>query len=681
MLTALNLPVVLETSSGDLIEELFIPALQEAVTYDRGVGYFSSGWLQIAARGMLALASRGGHARWITSPILSKTDWEALQQGEAATHDPILRQALARNLADLGRDLEKQTLSALAWMVADNLLEFRLALPIGKLDGDFHDKFGIFTDPEGNRISFSGSYNESIQGTRNYESLKIFSSWNPAFAPLVAYEAERFERLWQNADPNVRVMTLPEAAHAHILQLRTDTRPYPVPSSPQLTTVEAGTPWTRVDRPLRDYQEAAIQAWFDHGCQGFLEMATGTGKTITALAASVRLFEREHRLAVIVAAPYQHLVDQWRDESAGFGYHPILAYASRKSWLNNLNQQIIEFNHAARPFMSVITTHTTFISAAFQQSLARLKGPVLLIADEAHHLGATRSQHQLPPHIPFRLALSATPDRWFDDAGSAVLRAYFGETVFSLPLEQAIGISLTPYYYHPHLIELTVDELQQYQELSEKIAKISNVDADEIQDALKMLLIKRANLLNNAENKFAYLAKLMDQEPDLQYTLFYCTPEQIDRVVELLGVGKSLRIHTFTAQEDMKERRQLLDQFGSGLLQGLVAMRCLDEGVDVPATRTAYILASSSNPREFIQRRGRILRKAAGKEFAVIHDLIATPPLTARLSLDERTFRTEQSIVRRELSRFAEFARVARNKHRALEVIWPLAEYYQLLDI
>lgn len=171
---------------------------------------------------------------------------------------------------------------------------------------------------------------------------------------------------------------------------------------------------------LRDYQAEAIDAWFAHGCCGLLEMATGTGKTITALAASARLWEQQRRLAVIIAVPYQHLVDQWH-EAVAFGYKPILAYQGRSRWSGELSLQVTEFNAGYRDFISVIVTHTTFSSPAFQQSVARLGAPSLLIADEAHHLGAERSRQSYPDGIPFRLALSATPDRWFDEPGSEAL--------------------------------------------------------------------------------------------------------------------------------------------------------------------------------------------------------------------------------------------------------------------
>lgn len=684
-----NFPSLLTTSDANIIEDFFIPALRASVRYDRGVGFFSAGWLRITAEGMAVFAENSGHARWVTSPILSAEDWEALLLGESARTDEILRRSLERNLDALEHELREHTLSALAWLVADGILDFKLALPRNKLErGDFHDKFGVFTDAEGNQVSFNGSYNDSIQGTRNYESIKIFRSWEPTFAAFVGADAERFERLWNNEDPNVQVFDLPEAARKRIVRLRTQDRPYAEPDWDKLH--EAQSPYHIVPLPasihipasttLREYQEQAIDAWFAHSCQGLLEMATGTGKTITALAASARLYERETRLAVIIAVPYQHLVDQWAEEAQPFGYRPILAYRSKARWLNDLNHQIIDFNSGYRNFISVIVTHATFIHPDFQGSLARLQGPALFIADEAHHLGAERSRQSYPGSIAFRLALSATPDRWFDDMGTAVLRAYFGETVFSLPLEDAIGLSLTPYYYYPHLVSLTDEELEEYQALSLKIARVMGREDEESQEILKMLLIRRADLLNKAVNKLVVLSELVDAQPKIEHTLFYCAPGQIDQVVSLLGWEKGLLVHKFTAEEDTEERQQLLGGFASGEWQALVAMKCLDEGVDVPNTRTAFFLASSSNPREFIQRRGRILRKAPGKEFSIIHDLLAVPPDIWPTSQNSPTFESERSIMRRELQRFKEFANPALNKHQALDVIWDIATRYGLRD-
>lgn len=678
-------PVAMNTSSDDLAQDFFVPALSRAVRYDRAVGYFSSAWLRDNAQGMLGFATNSGRGRWVTSPILSEEDWEALQSGDAARRDPALHQALERNIADLAEILEKDTLSALAWMVADGILTFRLALPRNKLErGDFHDKFGVFTDPEGDQISFNGSYNDSIQGSRNYESIKIFCSWEPHFTPLVKADVNRFEQLWNNMDPNVRVFDMPEAAREQILQLRGPTRPYPKPAWIKDEHVLESRRIYGSIRPvipghvvLRDYQVEAIQAWFDNDCQGLLEMATGTGKTITALAASVRLYEHERKLALVISCPYRHLVDQWYEEARSFGYAPLRAYESRNKWLDELNERVISYNYGDTDRLCVITTHTTFSTEHFQNTIERIEGPTLLIADEAHHLGAETGRQHLPEKVNCRLALSATPDRWFDDQGTVALREYFGETVYTLSLGDAIGVSLTPYYYYPILVELTEEELEEYRVLSAKIGQLMARLGDKEDEQLTQLMVKRSRLLNSAENKLEVISEQLDKQTDLSHTLFYCAPGQIDDVVRTLGWEKKLQVHRFTAKEDLQTRRDLLESFADGELQALAAMHCLDEGVDVPSTRTAYILASSSNPRQFIQRRGRVLRKSPGKHSASIYDLITVPPPR---ELGELELKAERSILRRELGRFAEFADSALNTQSAYEVIWDLADQYGVLD-
>ncbi len=674
-----NFPPTIDTSSADIIADFFVPALSSSTRYDRGVGFFSAAWLRLTAEGMITFAANGGHARWVTSPILSQEDWDALRDGEAARESVVLRRALERNILDLETALRRDTLSALAWMVADEILDFRLALPRNKLaGGEFHDKFGVFEDVDGHRISFNGSYNESEQGTRNYESIKIFSSWNEAFAPLVDADATRFERLWENQDPNVQVFTLPDAARANILKLRTEQRPYPAHNRLLLQQSSALVPHLPDEFALRDYQSEAIEAWFKNNCQGLLEMATGTGKTRTSLAGMVRYYERDRRLAVIIAVPYQHLVDQWLDDARDFGLNPVLAYKNKSDWLDKLYEQVLEYNRGDRKVVSVITTHTTFIDTDFQEIISKLRSSALFIADEVHHLGAERSRVALPENISARLALSATPDRWFDDVGTAALRGYFGETVFQFTLSDAIqrGI-LVPYTYYPRLVELTLDEMAEYQQMSEQIAKLvamlASKDNDGLQQRLERLLMQRARLLNSASEKLVALRSLIDQAPDATHTLFYCSPDQIEEVCRIVGWEYGWRINRFTAEESNDVRLQLLADFDREDIQALVAMKCLDEGVDVPSTRTAYVLASSSNPREFIQRRGRILRRAPNKEEATIYDFIVVPPQSW---YSQTNSASDKGIIERELRRFKEFADSARNKHQALDIVWDIANQY-----
>ena len=404
----------------------------------------------------------------------------------------------------------------------------------------------------------------------------------------------------------------------------------------------------------------------------------GTGKTITALSALAKLKKEKENLFVVIACPYQHLVDQWYAEAIRFGFEPILAYKNTATWVNRLNTALVRYNYGVRDVVCTITTQTTFIADTMQKLLSKLKRSAVLIADEVHHLGAERGRKRLTDVFNYRLGLSATPNRWFDESGTTALRTYFGDTVYEFSLDKAIKMGyLCPYYYHPHLVELTDEEFEEYERLTERISKLYHqVESGETSEVLERLLIKRATLLNRAENKLTKLTELLTDKTDsLHHTLFYCASGRIVPVLELL-TDLGLRVAKFTAEESAAERQELLQMFASGHLQALVAMRCLDEGVDVPSTRTAYILASSSNPKEFIQRRGRILRQSAGKEHAEIHDLIAVPPINYR-QYSTSTFRTERKIIGRELKRFNEFAGMALNKFEARDKIWELAKNYK----
>jgi SNF2 family DNA or RNA helicase len=294
----LKLPKTLDTSTADIIEDFFVPVLSRAIRYDRGVGYFSSGWLRVAARGMVKFAANGGRARWVTSPILSEGDWEALQVGDAARYDPILRAAIVRNIDDLARTLEQETLSALAWMVADEILTFKLALPQNKLEGgDFHDKFGVFTDATGNQVSFNGSYNESIKGTRNYESIKVFCSWEEGFIPLVQADKARFERLWNDQDPNLQVFNLPEVAREKIMNLRKGKRPYA-----RIYDTKWRETTLNLPHSLRPYQWTGVQ-FLTTSDACLLADEMGLGKTVQVAVALETLFRQGNLNRVLIISP------------------------------------------------------------------------------------------------------------------------------------------------------------------------------------------------------------------------------------------------------------------------------------------------------------------------------------------------------------------------------------------
>ncbi len=691
--TELTLPKTLDTSTADIIKDFFVPVLTRATRYERGVGFFSSSWIRLAAKGLLGLVHNQGRAHWITSPILNEADWKALWTGDQARRDAVLRTALFRNIDALAQDLEQDTLSALAWMIADDILDFRLALPRNKLDNEFHAKFGIFIDTQGNQIAFNGSYNDSITGTRNYEEIDIFCSWAEGQMDWVERRKEQFQRLWDNQDVNVRVLELPEAAREKIIKLRSNERPYKVPDWVKVPVIQENFGTYLISRPqkpqlpsdviLRGYQLEAIEAWFDNQCRGIFEMATGTGKTITALAASVRLFDIQRRLLLVITCPYKHLVSQWTTEAQKFNFHPIPVAESRTKWESEVVRNLQNFQRGQANLVTLVTTNDALHSGILPQILRPLWSEALLIIDEAHYAGAPKMLTALPQNVPYRLGLSATPIRHYDEDGSEAILSYFGNIAFSLPLEKAIGPYLTPYYYHAIPVEIVDEEFAEYSNLTRKLYRyMYSSEESELSEAAQIIAIKRARVLNNSVAKLDWLRNNIDTYARLQHTLFYVGERSFAEVRSLLGFEKRIRIHEFTQKQNNKERAEILEQFEKGRLQALIAMKCLDEGVDVPPTRTAYFLASSSNPREFVQRRGRVLRRSPGKEYATIYDLIAIPPREyIDQGQDNPDFKAIKAVIRREYRRVKEFARLAKNHYQSLDEMFEIADKLDLLDV
>lgn len=680
-LKEISLKYEYRSDGADLVKDFYTPCLRNATQYWRAVGYFTSNGLALNAVGLAKFLQNDGRIRLVTGRRLMEDDIEAIRSGyDTRNQTPTSPPETSFE------EVSQNRLTLLTWLVAHKRLDVKIAYPsdtdIDNSQAMYHEKIGVFLDNTENAIAFAGSQNETVGGLlSNFESFDVHWSWDTK--QRVQQKIDNFTRLWDNKTEKLEVVDFPIAVardlllYQHVYPTGQDQTP---PDSQQV--IESTASYLPNDLVLRTYQSEAIDAWFENGCRGLWEMATGTGKTITALSALARLREEKDHLFVLIVCPYQHLVDQWYEEVVRFGFEPIRAYKSSRIWVNQVNNALGLHNWRVSKDVWVITTHTTFISNNMQTILSGMKSTTVIVADEVHHLGAKRRREKLIDSFDYRLGLSATPNRWFDDAGTNVLKAYFGETVYDFPLGKAIQEGyLCQYYYHPHLIELTDEEFEEYEHLTERIAKFYHqVDSDEPNAALERLLIKRATLLNRAENKLAKLTELLEGKIDLlHHALFYCALGRIVPVLELL-TNLGLRVAKFTAEESTDDRRELLEMFASGHLQALVAMKCLDEGVDIPSTQTAYILASSSNPKEFIQRRGRILRKAHGKKHAEIYDLIAVPPLESR-QYANATFNTERKIVERELKRFSEFAGTALNQFRAREKIWELAKDYNLIDI
>ena len=688
----LNIDFEYRSDTQDIVQEFYIPCLSVSTEYYRAVGYFTSDSLELVARGLEALIKKEGRMFLVASPFMKKEDIEALEEGYSKRED-IISQSLTNQIPDLLNDLEAfsaRRWECLSWMIANGNLEVKIAVPRNNnCDfGIYHEKIGLFQDSQGRRIAFSGSANETAGGlVNNFESIDVYRSW--VETDRVERKWNNFQKLWSNTTDNLKIFPFPKACKEKLIRLSPDTAPtiYISNSGHSMATEGPDIPYGLT---LRDYQKEAINNWFSNNGRGTLKMATGSGKTIIALSAILRLVKKVQLQVAIVVCPFRHLVTQWDEEARKFGFNPILAFQSRESWDGLLNSRLYNIDSDKSECLIIITTNRTFASSAFQSKLRYLPQKTIIVADEAHNLGAKRLRNCLPDQVRFRLALSATPERWFDEEGTEAIFDYFGKVLepeFTLKDALKAG-ALVPYRYYPVLVELTEDELEVYLDLSAKIAKaFTDSDDDEPNDRLTALLMQRARLIATAKNKMVKLRELMSQKREEDHMLIYCGDgkveveedvelyRHVEAVCKLLGQDLGIRVARFTAETSMDDRKAKIQQLDQGILQGLVAIRCLDEGVDIPSIKTAVILASSGNPRQFIQRRGRILRRNPGKDAATVYDMIVVPPKETTSSESER------NLLKKELRRFVEFADLAQNSGTARAEILELQSQFGLLDI
>lgn len=666
----------------DIVNDFLAPALSSAITYDRLAGYFNSGALAAASRGISDFVANGGKMRVLASPQLSTRDIEALKT-PVKMHErlSIFQNALMRGVLESDRladQFERDHVGAMAWMLREGQLEIRIALASEDNFEDtlFHQKVGLITDQEGSKVSFSGSINETAAGwTKNIEEFKVFRSWQEGEVEFIRHDLDLFERYWNlESNSKYRVVSLEKAVENELVKLA------PANFSDLRLARKKNTHQAAPEAPkfeLRDYQKAAVEAWTDNGFQGTLEMATGTGKTKTALACFERALEANPKMLTVITAPYQHIAAQWAKE---FSAHEPLFLANESDWRGSLHRAINECTLEVRSGLVVISVQNSASTDDFLNYVAKAKTAglqTLLIADEVHGLGSTQSQQALSLEYSLRLGLSATPSRWFDEEGSKVLEKYFGGSVFKFTIQDALswinpldGLTpLCPYTYNPIFVELDANELEDYEEITKKILKLLSYREDpDVANRLANLNYARADIVKEARNKLPALKRMLSNTDNVRRSIIYCNNfEQMDAAQEILR-DLGIRYRRFTGEEGTRplkkyngysERDWALRDFGNDDIEVLIAIKCLDEGVDIPSATTGYILASSGNPREFIQRRGRLLRRYPGKTMANVVDFVVRPSTSIENDLDLKIY--EKSIFQKELSRIEDFSQTASN--------------------
>ena len=697
------------TGRNDVVAEFYVPAYERAQLYCRASGYFTSSSLTLIGRGLEAFVERGGVLRLIASPQLEEDDIADIERGYELRD--VFQRATMRVLEGSHSEIVLDGLSTIGRLIAQGQLDIKLAFVSGRHGfGIYHEKIGYFRDGAEDVIAFTGSSNETYGGlVANFESIDVYQSWITGEAERVSGIVDDFDDLWFDRTPELEVTAFPEVAREKLLSIARD-RPTPtsLPGADDAWLEEepADMPGGMLRVPpsleAREYQRDAIHKWLSNRGRGILKMATGTGKTKTALMAASRIARvearRDQALVVVIAAPFQHLVDQWLEELESFGTTPIGVYESSKKWIPVVSDAFDAIRLRGSSGVVLVTTNASLALDAFQDLLGRVNAPLLFIGDEVHNLGSERMARFLPTNATYRMGLSATPERYMDEAGTQRLFDYFGPVVFEIDLAEAIALgALCHYNYFPRTVELDDDEMEAYAALSTQIAALLGSEEcldDAAGDSpLGQLLRKRSAILGHAAGKLPEFERDLQRHRNDWFQLVYCAegkrPEfagrlepasnQVSDTLELVGGKLGLSAHDYVSNTPRSERRALLRRFATGDdLRVLVAMRCLDEGVDIPEARIAYLLASSSNPRQFIQRRGRLLRQVPGEEkIAVIYDYLAIPQRIAAETISD----TERSLVRRELERAMEFAEQANNYAECLAMLRPVKERYGMLDI
>ena len=711
MLRKLGLRTNYSSESDDLYSDFFLPALSEATNYRRAVGFFSLGVLLNAPAAMSRLVEGTGRIELIFGKLVAAEDFEAIRAGvlEPWTGEELPRfdELLERS----GGSLLEHRIRLLAWLFKARRLEMKVAL---RPRGMFHQKIGLLEDGLGDVISFSGSMNETLSALDprfNSEEITVFRSWNEGQREYVESHAAGFARLWSgDTGSSTVICELPEAIREGLdfVSARFPDQPSPEAEDRAVSAFlekRAGAAASRPAVPetlygnpfaMREHQLRALRAWSDNGCNGILELATGAGKTITALFAAAKTVESNEGIALIVAVPYQDLADQWCEELRQFNILALKCYGSRSDWEPIAQAYLRRNREQQREFLAVVVVNRTLGTDHFQAFAGQLdKSRLFFIGDECHHHGAAGFVDKLLPGARFRLGLSATPFHYLNEEANERLRLVYDRSVFQYSLADAVHDEvLTPYEYFPIPVELTRSEAQDYLELSNQISRAFAAGKDDSAGAggakLKSLLMRRARLVGAAENKMVELEALLGREKVESHSLFYCSdgrtridddgdddadPMQTKQryAVAQALTRRGIRVSPFTSDENRWQRRQILSGFRSGEIEAMVAIRCLDEGIDVPACRTAYLIASSRNPRQFVQRRGRILRRSPGKDRARIYDFVVVMP-EGHGTADN----VDVDFLRNELGRVADFARHSLYPASSIEPLRPWLRRYDL---
>lgn len=702
----------------------------ESTQLDLLLGYFSSSAINVLSLGFAKFLSNGGKVRMVVNHILSEKDKEAILRGQSTSEtvysfsiEDIKR--LKTTLNEYGRHF----FECLAWLISVRRIEIRAIKP--KSDyGIAHYKSGIYSDGQ-NNVRFKSSCNFTASGLlENLEELSIRCSWkSPEDIEAIGEYKDYFEQIFHEqsdfvdyvpiqdvevvihddfGDKSLNELLIQEAQLLSKKREQTQKPHFRRVIERANTMIESYLSEPRFPYPsgARDYQIDAYQNWMANNYQGIFGMATGTGKTITSLNCVLEEYKRNTHKSyrAVILVPTITLVEQWEKEANAFNFSNIIKVSSKTDWSSELSGLLTAIRFGGTQSFILICTYATFYRPKFQHHFQKLPSDTIFIADEGHNIASPKVLDVLPSvHLQKRIGLSATPKRAYDPKGTTAMEHFFGDFepyTYSFSMERAIeeGV-LCQYKYFPHLVSLTPSELEEYIRISKKLMTLFDFKKNKFKesDLVEKLLLARKRVIHKAANKLEKTQEILlqhyQEQGNLKFTFVYVpegfsqpSDEQwsedeedlrlINQYSQIIGgIHPQVKVSQFTGAT--KDRDQILKQFQQGAVHVLASMKCLDEGVDIPRAEFAIFCSSTGNPRQFIQRRGRVLRKHPDKHLAVIHDLVVVPNFEGT-GIDETTFNMERKLVQRELERVAHFAFMSINRYFTLEELEDICQYYNL---
>ena len=706
--------------------QFYLEGLANSSEFQLLLGYFSSAAINLLSIGFATFISKGGKMKMVINHLLSEKDKEAIVKAENI--DVTNKVFDLTDIVALGKildDYDTHFFECLAYLIAEKRIEIKVIKPkSGK--GIAHYKSGVFSDGE-NYVGYKASCNFTLFGlSENLEELEAFLSWeNGRSNKLIKKQLKVIDKYFTEQDDDVEYLSANEIEvvirdkfgkkdidelvvqegellkkkmgliknrklKKTIIKLHDDIDK--IRRSPKFPYIEGA----------REYQIAAYQSWLQNDSKGIFAMATGTGKTITSLNCLLNEYQKDKTYKAIIVVPTIALLEQWKKECLKFNFKNIITVSSKENWSDNL----AFFNTATKFFDTsfiVIVTYASLGKPKFQSHFTQLPTETLLIADEVHNMGSQGILELLPKiHLEKRIGLSATPHRKFDEEGNVAIENFFNDKspyVVSYSMKQALDVGwLSQYTYYPHVVSLNEVELKEYIKISYQL--LMHIDPKthtyKKSTLVDMLLLDRKRIIHKAVNKIDAFNEILRSEfgrkGNLKYTLVY-VPEGLEpdysktdidtdteEDISLINVytravsatDDSLMVKQYTAMS--KNRERILKDYEEGKVHVLTSMKCLDEGVDVPRSELAIFCSSTGNPRQFIQRRGRVLRLHDDKVHAVIHDLIVVP----EISVEESNYNMERNLVKKELERVVDFSNLAMNKMDTYESLKSVLNYYNL---